>query len=202
MITQLLQITTRPIEYKLEVERARLEYNQDFLPTANTQIEPAKLEVKTRNTSVRLSTYEARKSLGQASSMDMSKNQFEKGKESISKTTRSYVDLGNDMSRIDTGITIADIFAQKFMGEQPILFTAFIPSTGAEMYWVPYEVNSDFTDASVDYDWDTMEVMRNIMNYVPGSVRMTILQLPTVEVKYVGGHMYFPPSADPDYVGD
>ncbi|MCL1848380.1 MAG: DUF6470 family protein [Clostridiales bacterium] len=198
MITQLLQITTKPIEYELKIERARLEYSQDFLPKAKVNTEPAKLEVKTQNAKVVMNTYEARKSLGQASSADNARTQSDKGKESIGKTTRMYVDIGNEMTRIDEGITIADIFAQKVMGDQPVLYTAFLPSTGAQITWIPYDVDTRFTDGGVSYDW---EIMRNIMNYVPGSVRMTILQLPTVEVEYIGDHMYFPPSADPDYVG-
>jgi len=198
MITQLLQITSRPIEYKLEIERARLEYNQDFLPMAKTKIEPGKLEVNTRNAQVRLNTMDARRSLGHATTMDMSKKQFDKGKESISKTTRVYVDIGNDMSRINEGVTIADIFAQKVLGEQPVLFTAFLPSTGAEISWIPHEISTRVSESEVSFDWKTM---RNIMNYVPGSVRMTILEWPSIEIEYIGSAHYFPPSADPEYVG-
>jgi hypothetical protein len=129
--------------------------------------------------------------------MDTSRMNAEKGKESISKTTRVYVEIGNDMTRINEGVTIADIFAQKVLGEQPVLFTAFLPSTGAQISWIPHEISTDFSDAEVKFDW---EIMRNIMNYVPGSVRMTILQLPSVEIEYIGRHLYFPPSADPEYV--
>lgn len=197
MITQLLRISTTPIKYELEIERARLEYNQDFLPSAKVDTEMPKLDLKAKNAEVRVNTYDARRSLGYNNTEDWFKLNADKGKESMSKTTRAYVEIGNAMSRIDEGVTIADIFAQKVLGEQPVLFTAFLPSTGAEISWIPHEVNVEFKEGEVDYDW---QVMRNIMNYVPGSVRMTILQQPSIDIEYIGRQIYFPPSADPEYI--
>ncbi|MCL2121454.1 MAG: DUF6470 family protein [Clostridiales bacterium] len=196
MITQLLRISTTPIKYELEIERARLEIEQDFMPSSNMETKLPKLNVKTRNTQVMLNTYEARKSLGYQNSTDWYRMNAEAGMESISKTTRTYVEIGNDMSRIDEGITIADIFARKVLGEEPILFQAFLPSTGAEISWIPFEIDTRFQKGEVSLDWETM---RNIMNYVPGSVRMVILQQPSIQIEYLGGRFYFPPSADPDY---
>ena len=196
MITQLLRISTTPIKYEMEIERARLEYSQDFMPKGVFETEAAKLDLQTRNARMLANTYEARKSLGQYNSADRAKYDADKGMESVSKATRMYVDIGNEMTRIDQGVTIADIFAEKVLGEQPVLFTAFLPSTGAEISWIPHEIRMEFSKPEVSYEW---EIMRNIMNYVPGSIRMTILQQPNVEIEYIGGVQYFPPSADPEH---
>ena len=196
MITQLLRISTTPIKYEMEIERAKLEYSQDFMPKGTFDTEPAKLALKTSNAKVLVNTYEARKSLGLFNSVDRAKYDAEKGRASISKTTRMYVDIGNEMTRIDQGVTIADIFAEKVLGDQPILFTAFLPSTGADISWIPHEIQMDFSMPEVSYEW---EIMRNILNYVPGSIRMTILQQPSIEIEYMGGAMYFPPSANPEH---
>ncbi|MCL2166469.1 MAG: DUF6470 family protein [Clostridiales bacterium] len=198
MITQLLRISTTPIKYELEIERARLEIDQDFMPSSNMETELPKLDVKTRNAQVKLNTYEARKSLGYHNTTDWYRMNAEAGMESISKTTRAYVEIGNDMSRIDEGITIADIFARKILGEEPILFQAFLPNTGADISWIPFEIDTRFQKGEISLDWETM---RNIMNYVPGSVRMIILQQPSIQIEYLGGRFYFPPSADPEYSG-
>ena len=198
MITQLLRISTTPVKYELEIERARLELDQDFIPSAKFEIKKPKLDVKSRNARVQLNTYEARKSLGWNNTNDWFKLNADNGRESISRTTREKVDIGNAMTRIDAGVTIADIFAEKLLGEQPVLYQAFLPSTGADISWIPFEIRVQFDPGDVSFDW---EDMRNIMNYVPGSVRMIILQQPSVEIEYVGSQQYFPPSADPDYAG-
>ena len=202
MIPQLLQISSKPVEYKLEVERARLELDSEFKPGVKFKIEPAKLGIKTQNTRVRLNTYEARKSWGNMGTWDKTKVMAEKGMESIQKTTKDYVNIGNDLTRINEGVTVADIYAQRFLGEQPITYMAFLPEGGADIQWIPHQIATNFSMPEVSFDWDNMfEDMRNMMNYVPGSVRMVILERPQLEIEYIGGIMYFPPSADPDFDG-
>jgi hypothetical protein len=193
---QLLQISTIPIKYEMEIQRARLEMQQDFTPRADVASRPARLDIQTRNIKVRMDSYQMRRSLGIESIDDRIKGFANQGKESIQKTTRSYVDMGNEMSKINEGATIGQIIERKMM-EQPVLFTAFLPSTGTEISWMPNQINTDYQKGDLSYDW---QIMRNVMNYVPGSIRMTILQYPSVEIEYLGGPVYIPRSADPDYV--
>lgn len=195
MITQLLNISTTPIKYELEIERARLEYNHDFLPKAKVSTRQAKLDLQASNAQVILDTYKARRSLGQYNTGDWHKVFADKGKESISKATRDHVDTGNALSRIDIGVNISQIIGQKML-DQPVLYTAFIPNPGAEISWIPHEIKISYQEGDLSYDW---QAMRNIMNYVPGSVRMRILQQPKVNIEYTGRPIYIPPSADPEY---
>ena len=195
MITQLLQISTTPVKYELEIERARLEYNQDFLPKRKVTDRPAKLEQHTKNAEVKLNTYQARRSLGLNHISDFGKLYADMGQVSIRNTTREYVDIGNDLTRINEGVTVSDIYAQKMLSN-PILYQAFIPSTGAEISWEPYQLQMDYHQGELKNEW---QIMRDILNYVPGSVRMTILQRPRVDIEYLGSPMYIPPSADPEY---
>jgi len=192
MITQLLQISTAPVEYKLEIERARLEYDQRLKPEVTFKIEAPKLDIKTRNARVRMSSYEARKSMGQTNAMDSARARFDKGRQSVSDATRAYVEVGNDMTRINEGVTIADIYARKYMGESPVLYMAFLPEGGVEISWIPHQISTTFSGADVSFDW---EAARNVMNYVPGSVRMVILENPRIDIEYVGDAIYFPPGA-------
>ena len=198
MIPQLLQITTTPIKYELHIERAKLVYDQDLVPKVNVTKEPSKLTTKSQNAQVQTDTYQARASLGYVNSTDFYKQGAAKGKESTAKWTRGFADKGHQLSRIDLGVTIAQVIEQKMLYDnQPVLYTAFLPSPGAEISWIPSQLDIDYHVGSLNFDW--LE-MRNVMNFVPGSVRMTILQYPRVDVEYVGGPIYIPPSADPDYV--
>ena len=195
MITQLLQISTTPIKYELEIERARLEYDQDFLPRAKVNTRQAKLDLKSSNAQVLIDTYKARRSIGQYNTGDWHKMFADKGKESISKATRDHVDTGNALSRIDLGVNISQIIEQKML-DQPVLYMAFLPNPGAEISWIPSDFSISYQEGKLNYDWENM---RNIMNYVPGSVRMRILQQPKVNIEYIGRPIYIPPSADPEY---
>ncbi|MCL1804913.1 MAG: DUF6470 family protein [Clostridiales bacterium] len=195
MITQLLQISTTPVKYELEIERARLEYNQDFIPKAKVKTQQAKMEMRSRNTQLLVDTYKARRSLGQNNSSDFYKLFSDKGAESISRATRDHVETGNSLSRIDIGVNISQIIEQKML-EQPVTYMAFIPNPGSEISWIPSEFRISVQPGELNYDW---QIMRDIMNYVPGSVRMNILQQPKVHIEYMGRPMYIPPSADPEY---
>ena len=35
--------------------------------------------------------------------------------------------------------------------------------------------------------------------FIPGDIEFTVTQRPEVRIKYVGGPIYVPPSADPNY---
>ena len=196
MITQLLNISTTPIKYELEIKQARLEYSQDFKPDYKSTIKPAKIDLKSKNTEVKMNTYQARHSYGQGNLNDFGRLYADMGMDSIKKTTGEYVEIGNEMTRIDIPVTIADIYAQKMLSN-PVLYQAFIPREAAYMAWEPHQMEMNYQAGKLTNDW---EIMRNIMNYVPGSVRMNILEQPKVHIEYVGRPMYIPPSADPDFV--
>ncbi|MDR0944009.1 MAG: hypothetical protein LBM41_05700 [Ruminococcus sp.] len=54
-----------------------------------------------------------------------------------------------------------------------------------------FEANgSDFTEIKTASEW----------NFVPHSVEVVIKQMPGVEIEYIGSPLYFPRSADPNYV--
>ena len=39
------------------------------------------------------------------------------------------------------------------------------------------------------------------MEFTPGDIEISVTQQPDVIIKYVGGPLYVPPSADPNYEG-
>lgn len=192
---QLLQITVTPTRYELEIERAKLEYKQDFQPGASVQTTPPELKINTENGVMRLDTYEARKSLGFATIGDRIKTGAENGKRAILETMRERADMGNQMSNIHEGVTIGDIVKQKMQQTTPTQ-TVFIPSSGASMSYEPSEIRMSYQKGKTDYDWD---IKRNSMSYVPGSVKLKIIEKGGIDVEYMGSPIYFPRSADPNY---
>lgn len=193
---QLLQIKSTPMKYELEVENAKLEYQQDGNPSARVETVPSELTMQSKNIEVRIDTYEARKSLGIIKIGDSIAQNAQKGIEHINSQTKEYVEIGKAMGNIQDGTTIADIYRQK-MFQQPELYTAFLPSGGADISWSPAQLDVKYKPGDVSLDW---QIKDTAYNYQPGSVRMKIVEYAHVDIEYLGGPMYVPPSADPDFV--
>ncbi len=183
------------MKYELEVENAKLEYQQDVTPSCDITTLPSQLEIHSENAQVRIDTYEARKSLGLTNIDDSIRQYAEKGKEHISRQTREYVEFGEAMSEIQNGTEISDIVRQKML-QQPELYTTFLPSVGADISWDPAQLDLSYTPSDVNLDW---QIKDNSYIYKPGSVRMKIVEYAHVDIEYLGGPMYVPPSADPSY---
>lgn len=197
MIKPLLQISTTPIRFEMEIQWARLEPKLDIQPRAKVKTDYPKVNVSTQNAAVQIDTYQARRSLGLNNGFDFNMMHRDKSMEKIGQLTREHVGIGDALTRIDRGVTISQVYKQRIIEKkQPKLYPAFLPSTGAELSWIPHQISAQHHEGKLDFKWDEM---RNTMNYVPGSVRISILQQPRVEIEYMGGHRYIPPSADPNY---
>lgn len=192
---QLLKITTTPMRYELEVESPKLEYQQDFIPDGEMTTSPAKLDIQTQNTEIQIDTYEARKSLGSVNLEDGVRLYTEKGKEHITKLIEQYVQMGKQLGQIQDGVEIGDIIRQKMI-EQPTLITVALPSTGADISWKPAKLDISYKPGDVDIDWQIKDAS---YVFTPGSIQMKIVEYPHIDIEYLGGPMYVPPSADPGY---
>ena len=193
---QLLKITTTPLQYELQVEHARLEYSPQALPKADVQTTSPELQINSTNTSVKIDTYQARKSLGMPNTRDSVTIRANEANQSIDQVTRSYVEMGKQMSNVADGVTIGKIVNQKML-EQPQMYTAFLPSAAAEISWEPSQLRMSFTPSKSSYDW---KLTQNEFSYTSGSVKMKILENASVDIEYIGGPLYIPRSADPNYV--
>lgn len=192
---QLLKITSSPMKYEFEVESARLEYQQDFTPSCDVDTSASEMSINSENAQIHIDTYEARKSLGIANIDDCIQQYAAKGKEHINKLTQEYVQIGKSLSQIQNDVGIGDIVRQKML-EQPELVTTFLPDTGAELTYEPGKLDMSYKPADVSLNWQTEETS---LRYQPGSFKMKIIEYPHIDIEYLGGPMYVPPSADPNY---
>ena len=72
----------------------------------------------------------------------------------------------------------------------------FLPTVGPDINWDGGEMSIRYEMDKLNFDW-RMEQMS--FTFVPGDIEFTMTQRPDVIIKYVGGPLYVPPSADPDY---
>ena len=72
----------------------------------------------------------------------------------------------------------------------------FIPKAGPEITWDPAEMNIRYEMDKLNFDW---RINKTEFEFIPGDIEISVKQKPEVIIKYVGGPLYVPPSADPDY---
>ncbi len=193
---QLLNITSTPMKYELQIEPARLEMSNPYLiPKFSAQSEPLELKIQSKNIKVKLDSYESRKSLGIMSVGDAITANAENSTEKFQRYVRNVVEIGDEIAKKEDDRTISEVVQQK-MFEQPQLYTMFLPSGGVEISWEPNSVNFSFTPSETDYEW---EEPKTEFTYIPGSIRLEILEFAKVEIEYMGEPIYIPKSSDPNY---
>ena len=64
------------------------------------------------------------------------------------------------------------------------------------MDWQAGEMQIRYEMDKLNFDW---KVDNASFEFVPADIEISVAQMPDVIIKYVGGPLYVPPSADPDY---
>lgn len=192
---QLINITSTPIEYKINIEPGRLEMKQADNARQKMTAFPSELSIQSRNIEVRLDSTRMRASLNLRNPGEFARYYGSQGMQTAYENIGDRVQFGNQISQIQDGISISQVVQQKML-EQPTTYTNFIPSAGIDISWQPQELQLDYQPTTLEFDWQTM---KNSMEYVPGKYQMDILQYPKVQIEYLGTPTYVPPSADPNY---
>lgn len=199
MITQLLRTTVVPAEYKLRVQHAQLKIKQDFQPVPEINASQGEMKIQTTPTTATYDGRQMRKSLGFQNVDDIIDEAVQKGQQSISKTTQDHVQFGKEVSQPGKGVTIPELMRQKMFGEvseKNNIGTVFLPQSSTDISWHPGNVDVEYNAGDMNFDW---AIHPPEYTYIPGDVRLELIEHARVEVEYLGGPLYFPPSADPNY---
>lgn len=178
---QLIQITTIPIAYELQIEKARVEHHEG---TANLEIsgkqgEP--VQIKSQPIKLNLDTYESGNSILGA---NLGIGENGKGLSAVYQATVSMDSEGQLLlkGKISDNLNKAN--------------TAQLSASNGKA-----SVNQ--ADLTIRYQMDKMNFDMKVANgnfeFVPGNISIEITQYPGVQIEYVGGPIYVPPSADPNY---
>lgn len=191
----LIEIKTVPIEIQMKVTHARLEYARG---TAQVEISRSKggLNIRSQPIKVNLDTFEARNSVVPTTST-LIRQQAQAGIQGAYQATAVLAREGRMMmeARIDEDV-IPQLAKAQNLGQPANVNIDFIPTTGPDISWDGGEMSIRYEMDKLNFDW-RMEQMS--FTFVPGDIEFTMTQRPDVIIKYVGGPLYVPPSADPDY---
>ena len=191
----LIEITTVPIQIEMKTTNAKLEYARG---TAEMEISRDKkgLQIKSRPIRVNIDTFEARNSITPTLARSQEQN-AQKGIQAAYRATATFAQQGKLMMETKLGEEVITKFSRESLLEGvKDVGLKFLPTTGPEITWDVGEMNIRYEMDKLNFDW---KISGCSFEFTPGDIEFTVTQRPEVIVKYVGGPIYVPPSAEPNY---
>lgn len=193
---QLIEITSVPIEIEMRTSRAQLQYTRG---TAELEVSRDKggLSIKSRPIQLNVDTFEMRQSIVPTAPRSI-EQAAQKGRQTAYSATAALAQEGELYLKAKIGEDVQSQLSRtaisKEMFSQPGM--TFIPSEEPEITWDPGEMNIRFEMDKLNFDW---RVNQTKFEFIPGDIEINVKQKAEVIIKYIGGPLYVPPSADPDY---
>lgn len=192
----LIEIKTVPIEIEMKVSHAKLEYTRG---TADLEISrnEGRLSIKSRPIKLNIDTFEARNSVV-PTAMRSIEQYAQKGQQASYTATATYAQQGQMLLDAKIGQDVLQQFAvdASMKNYKPDVGLEFLPSAPPEITWDPGEMHIRYEMDKLNFDWRMNQPQ---FEFTPGDIEVSVTQQPDVIIKYVGGPLYVPPSADPDY---
>lgn len=196
MTYPLIEIKTVPIEIEMRVTDAKLEYSRS---TVDVEVSRDKggLSIKSRPIRVNLDTFEARNSLSPTLARQVQQS-AQAGKQAAYEATATYARQGQLLLQAKIGEEMVTQFAADAQTKnlKTNVGIQFLPTQGADITWDKGELNIRYEMDKMNFDWRNQ---RGDFEFTPGDIELSVTQMPDLIIKYVGGALYVPPSADPNY---
>lgn len=190
----LIRITTIPIAIELKVNNAHLEYNSSSAEVEVSRTQGG-LKIRSRPIKLNIDTFEARNSVSPTTRRSISQA-AEKGKAAAYEATATLAKEGQLMVNAKLG---EDVLSQIFKSRNTIntdFGLAFTPKAPPEITWSDPDFTIQYQMDKLNFDW---KVAKGDFEFIPGNIEVSVTQQPDVLIEYIGGPIYVPPSADPDY---
>ncbi|MCM1227774.1 MAG: DUF6470 family protein [Clostridium sp.] len=193
---QLLRIRTIPFESNITIQNAKLTAPQIEPAKLTQHTTPLQIDTKTENIKVRMDSSDMRYSMGMKSPADAAREAPAMSQQTANEVTSEYVKQGKAMAQ--RGMTISQYMRNKVM-EDAVVNTniGVIPSAPVDISWEPASSKVNVKRSSAENDW---QKSAQEMEFIPSSITVEVKQLASVEIEYLGGFRYVPPSSDPNYV--
>lgn len=192
---QLINITTVPIQYELKIQNARLQYKN---ATAEVEISRDKggMRIKSRPVKLNIDSFEARNSVTPTTARSVAQT-AQKGNQAAYEATAQLAQEGQLMLKAKIGEDVlGQIFANRNQQPTGEFELGFTPSE-------PVDINYEAGDLIINYQMDKLNFDLKVANgnfeFIPGDIELSITQHPEVRIEYIGGPIYVPPSADPNF---
>lgn len=189
-MSQLIKITTIPIKIAVNVEKGHFE-----------QVEPTYHQRVQRAQQVEQSQIETQQQPYTPQTVQQKKDTYVPTNSIQTTIPLEFATInnvlamrvGNSEGQFSDAVAVpAAQIKQERVTHESSNQIAYVPDNANEIKWQPSALS-----LQIDMNINDPE-----MKYVPGSISFEIEQYPTVEVEYLGGPLYVPPSSDPNYKGN
>lgn len=194
-MNQLIKITTVPIQYELKINNARLEYSRSKAELEISRNEGG-LSIKSRPVKLNLDSSEARNSISPTPARSV-RQTAQLGKEAAYSATAQLAQEGQLLLKANIGEdVIGQIMEQRTAQPTGEFQLGFTPSAPVDISYEPADLTINYEMDKLNFD---LKVANGNFEFIPGNIEMSITQHPDVVIEYIGGPIYVPPSADPNY---
>ena len=191
----LIEIQTIPIEIQMKTTNAHLEYARG---TAQMEVSRDRrgLQIRSQPIRVNIDTFEARSSIVPTTAQSIQQGAAQ-GQRAAYEATAVLAQEGRMMmeAKIDQDV-IPQLAQQKTVDQPAQLGIQFLPEVGPDISWTGGEMSIRYEMDKLNFDWRMNQMQ---FTFGPGDIEFKVTQQPDVVIKYIGGPLYVPPSADPNY---
>lgn len=193
----LIEIKTVPIEIRMKTRNATLEYSRGTAEMEVSRSDGGGLDIKSRPIRLRLDSFEARNSIN-PTTMRSVKESASKGRQAAYEATATYARQGDLFLNAKLGEDVVGQIAKQNVDKrlQSELALDFTPDPGIDVDWEEGDIQIRYEMEQMNLDW---KISKGEFKFTPGDIEISVAQHPDVIIKYIGGPIYVPPSADPNY---
>ena len=213
----LIEIQTVPIEIKMTTKHATMEYTRGTAEMEISRSDSGGMDVRTRAIRVQMDKFEPSIGARTPRMTQNTQNQVQQQSQNrqtayaVTGTTARHGELlvnakvGQELLSQFGADGAADGVPEAMQVQAPV--SAQVRQVQASAYEEPAGQDSEYEleDANMEirYEMDKMnfdwKLEQGEFKFTPGDIEFTVEQRPDVIIKYIGGPIYVPPSADPDY---
>jgi len=192
----LIEIKTVPIEIEMKTTNAKMEYRRG---TAEMEISRDKggMNIKSRPIRLKMDSFEARNSVS-PTPMRSIEQAASRGRRAAYQATAAYAQHGKLFLHAKVGEDVVNqiISEPQREAENVQVNLDFLPKGGVDIEVEGGEFQIRYEMDKLNFDW---KVDNASFEFIPGDIEISVSQRPDVIIKYVGGPIYVPKSADPNY---
>ena len=197
----LIEITSVPIEIRMKTTNATLEYTRG---TAEMEISRSDkgIDIKSRPIKLKLDTFESHAAAASAAATTRGVTpppQIDQTaraeQQSTYEATSAYSDQGQIMLNARFGQEMLPQSAPEPAAEPAPQERAAEENASAND-WQDGQMEIRYEMDKLNFDW---KIDKGEFEFTPGDIELIVEQEPKVIIKYTGGPIYVPRSADPNY---
>ena len=186
----LLQIKTIPIKYEMKVQKAELRYTKSKTEVLINN-ERGSLDINSKPNKMYIETNKTRSSITPTTTESV-RQPAPSGLKAAAEATATYTEEAALLLDAKVSNPLDQIFRQRAQMPTGEFGLAFIPSTGPDLEWSAPDLNIKYQMDKLSFD---IRTAKGDFEFIPGSIEISITQMPDVEIEYIGKPMYVPPSA-------